>query len=133
MAEVVVTISDARLNEFGPRYLRYKGRNIEEAAKRNAPKRTGHLARNINRGVVTQAGSQAEVEVTASANYSSWVHDGTKRIHAKGKGMSVPKYKWPASQNARRKRKSVRGQKAQPFLRNAMIEQIAFSRFVIPL
>jgi HK97 gp10 family phage protein len=133
MAEVVVVVSDARLNEYGPKYLRYKGKGIEELAKWGAPKRTGHLARNISRGVVTQAGSQSEVTVTASAHYSSYVHNGTKRIKAKGKGMSVPKYKWPASQSVRRKRKSVRGQKAQPFLTDAMTQEIRFSRFVIPL
>jgi len=33
----------------------------------------------------------------------------------------------------RRKRKSVRGQKAQPFLTDAMTQEIRFSRFVIPL
>jgi HK97 gp10 family phage protein len=132
MAAVVVTVSDARANSYGPRYLRYKGKGIEELAKWGAPKRTGHLARNINRGMVTQIGSQAEVTVTASANYSSWVHEGTKRIKARGKGMSVPKYQWPASQAVRRKRKSVRGQKSQPFLRNAMIQEIQFSRFVVP-
>jgi len=133
MAAVVVTVSDARANSYGPRYLRYKGKGIEELAKWAAPKRTGHLARNINRGVVTQMGLQAEVRVTASANYASWVHNGTGHIVAHGKAMSVPKYKWPASQNARTKRKSVNGQVGQPFLTDAMVQEIRFSRFVVPL
>jgi hypothetical protein len=134
MAAVVVAISDARANSYGPRYLRYKGKGIEELAKWAAPKRTGHLARNINRGVVIQMGSQAEVRVTASANYASWVHEGTYRIKAKpGRTMSVPKYKWPLSQSTRKRRRSVRGQKAQPFLRDAMFQEIRFSRFVIPI
>jgi HK97 gp10 family phage protein len=133
MAEFVVVISDARANAYGPRYLRYKGKGIEELAKWGAPKRTGHMARNINRGMVTQMGAHAEVEVIASAHYASYVHQGTKRIKARGKGMSVPKYKWPASQAVRRKRKSVRGQKSQPFLTDAMVQEIRFSRFVMPL
>ena len=58
MAEVVVVVSDARLNEYGPKYLRYKGKGIEELAKWGAPKRTGHLARNISQSLHVKIGDK---------------------------------------------------------------------------
>ena len=122
-------------------------RNARDIAKAEAPKRTGKLARSIraNRpkptGLLRLAGY-----VGANAKHAVWVHDGTGRIFAKRGKLSVPRHRqhapnfsggdlrkqWRAEKGWRGGGKppyfltmSVRGQKPQPYLQNAIGKAMA--------
>lgn len=91
-------------------------------ARLDAPKRTGELAAGIRKASEKRA-SRRKVGfyVRSDAPHSFWVHEGTGQIYAKSrKGMSVPAYResGPRGVAPRVRRRSVRGQRANPFLTN---------------
>lgn len=99
-----------------------------------APSRTGTLRRSIraNRphktGIFTNSGT-----VYANARHALWVHEGTSRIYPHGRWLTVPNRKSHVSGATLRAAgpqsgpgrqyfltHSVRGQRAQPFLADAL-------------
>ena len=112
-------------------------RTTRDLAKLYAPARTGRLRQSIRatrprrNGVYTYSGT-----CSASVKHALWVHDGVPgRIYPKrGKYLTVPKMKGAVSGATLRKgggprmywlAKSVRGQRAQPFLADALKDSMA--------
>jgi hypothetical protein len=93
---------------------------VERLAKVNAPIRSGELARSIEASYEPAAPHDVVMEVAATADYALFVHEGTdgpifpresKRLFLPAWGpfrQSFPRY--------------VRGQRAQPFLADALRE-----------
>jgi HK97 gp10 family phage protein len=98
---------------------------VEAAAKRRAPKRKGTLARSIRSRLVEGGPVGIYGVVEATADYASYVHDGTG-LHGPAKRMIVmPPGKIMVFQGDDGRtvftRKS-RGQRPQPFLTQALDE-----------
>lgn len=109
-----------------------------DLAKLYAPSRTNRLRSSIRAsrpkryGIYKYSGT-----VSASVKHALWVHDGTSRIYPKmGKYLTVPQHKGPLSGTALKAAggsgknklyflaKSVRGQRAQPYLKDALGEAL---------
>jgi len=120
-------------------------RNTKAIAQMNAPVRTGTLKKGIQMNTTKTTGPYTgHSMVTSSARHSMWVHDGTGTITAKnGPFLLVPKRntgvhttrladagtvlfkEWEAGGKKRgtrlfTRRQSVSGQRAQPFLKQAL-------------
>lgn len=99
---------------------------ILEASRLKAPKRTGELAKGMFDGGQLKSGMfGCRGYVGNNVPHALWVHEGTKTIYARpGHAMKVPRrpsYK-PGSQlssNYTYPAKSVRGQKANPWIDEA--------------
>lgn len=102
--------------------MRDAAREVAFLAKLDAPKRTGELAAGIRMASERRASrKKVGFYVRSDAPYSYWVHEGTGQIYAKSRrGMSVPAYResGPRGVAPRRRRRTVRGQRANPFLTN---------------
>lgn len=135
---VTVRISDSRIKLLGAptnmvgRYVHRKGDTVERWAEIGCPTRSGALQASIGLGPVVWRGHRTSVTISADAGYARWVHDGTGPfIYPHGDYLSVPKFWSITGANVpRQKRAFVRGQDAQPFLRNALVFVMTSSRFV---
>lgn len=139
MAEVYVRIYDNRIKALNApgqpvgRYVASKGRAIEGFAKAQAPKRSGRLARSIEAQPVKWRGHRSSVQVSVSAPYALFVHEGTGPwiFPNTANYLSVPKYPSITGVRVPRMRMLfVRGQRAQPFLREALDLVMGGSRFL---
>jgi hypothetical protein len=122
------TIFDSRLDDMAADWASKKAREIEKVAKANVVAtgavRTGALLHGIHATRRKQAAGYTTVRVISRANHSAWVHEGTYGpITAKhGPAMWVPKAKRSRPGAQRVWMTAVRGQKANPFLSDAMYE-----------
>lgn len=111
-------ISKTDVGEMINEVTRYARRH----AKVRGPMRSGKLIRsvNINRSKANGYLKQQGV-LYANARHALWVHEGTKGpIKSKsGKAMPIPKRKY-GSKPPTILKQSVRGQKANPFLSQAI-------------
>lgn len=127
-ATITGTIFDSRLNDMAADWAAKKGREIEKVAKANliatGAVRTSHLLNSVHARRRKQAGGYTTVRVVASANYAAYVHEGTYGpiVPKNGPYMWVPKHKRMRGGGLRVKRVTVRGQRANPFLSDAMFE-----------
>lgn len=135
---VYVKISDRRIMELGApgrpvgRYIDRKGDTVERWAEIGCPKRSGALARSIERSRVVHRLHHTYVTVSADAGYARWVHNGTGPvIFPDGEFLWVPR-RWSitGANVGRIRRPFVAGQAAQPFLRDALEFVMSNSRFV---
>jgi hypothetical protein len=123
MADVVVRIDDAKI--FGMaspggmvwRWAFQRRRRVERVAKGLAPVRTGRLRESISGSYDPAPPDQVIMKVTASASYARYVHEGTGRIFPRhSKVLRIP----AGNGYPKITRPSVRGQRAQPFLSEAL-------------
>lgn len=101
--------------------MRRRGRKVQRVARRNVHSRTGRLAASIEVGSVTYQGAPG-VEVGTSLYYARWVHDGTGIYGPAGqpiRPVRSPYLKFPLNGRTVYAR-TVRGQRANPYLRNAL-------------
>lgn len=100
-------------------YVKRKAQRVKLYASIQAPKRTGALVAGLRIDVRKRSSNSVIGYVRSTARHSRWVHEGTTGpIYAKrGKYLRVPAY--PGA-TLKVKRRSVRGQRAQPFLANAL-------------
>lgn len=136
--EVYVRISDRRIMELGApgrpvgRYVDRKGDGVERFAQIQAPKRSGALARSIHKHPVEWRGHRTTVVISADAGYARWVHNGTGPvIYPNGPFLWVPR-RWSitGAKVGRMRRAFVAGQRAQPFMTEALDFVMANSRFL---
>lgn len=110
----------------GNRWIHSKAKEIERAARRIAPKRTGRLR--ASHVTLPSTGTNQYVKryrVSAQAYYAAWVHEGVPgRIYPKnGKALAIPRSRtkppWNAGRGKVILKRSVRGQSANPWLARA--------------
>lgn len=105
-------------------YTKSKTRTCTYLAKSFAPMRSGRLAAGI-RSDVRPRTSSVVGRVRATARHSAWVHEGTKDrepiFSPDGNRMSLP----PGGGYSARRLYAVKGQRAQPFLMEALAETMA--------
>lgn len=106
-------------------------KRVEHLAKVKAPKRTGRLARSIS-GDYNKVPNGVVMHVTATADYSIFVHEGTGhwvgRPDIRSKRMLDRRGRSPAKMHLQPAwgghpemwRATVRGQEPQPFLEDAL-------------
>jgi phage gpG-like protein len=98
-----------------------RGNRVQNKAKQLCPTDGGRLKNSITlelRG----SGDRMEVRVGTNVAYAVWVHEGTG-IYA-GRGYITPKrgrfLSWKPRGGARVFARKIKGQKAQPFLKDAL-------------
>lgn len=101
------------------RFTRRMGRNTSALGRRYAPSRTGEMVRGIDDPIVTPRPSGVDAFVWSTAGHTMFVHEGTRTP------ITRPNGGWMPIHNASRTavltfRKRVRGQRANPFLANAL-------------
>lgn len=109
-------------NGFVARNMLRRGRKVQRHARRNVNSRTGALARSIEVRMAMQAGAPG-VEVYTDIFYALMVHDGTGIYGPKGRPFGPRRAKYMVfrgSDGTIVRTKSVRGQRANPFLRDAL-------------
>lgn len=113
---------DDILKDLQIKLLYRVGSEIVNIAKDNAPYATGNLKKDIQ--VFDDRIDKLEVEIGNSlmATYAPYVHEGTG-IYGKKKRRITPK-KAKALKTPYGYRKSIAGQKAQPYLQNAREEYV---------
>ncbi|MDR1451361.1 MAG: hypothetical protein LBI57_03390 [Helicobacteraceae bacterium] len=102
------------------------GDEIEAEANANtAPYRTGKLKRDIQKFAVDPFKMEVEIGATEAVPYAKYVHGGTG-VYGKYKTPIVPKRRYGLNGKPRALKtpfgyfKSVKGQKANPYLDNAL-------------
>jgi hypothetical protein len=99
------------------RWARQRAVRIERLAKGNVHSRSGELAASISVDPEGARPNQVIMNVRAGAEHGLWVHEGTRGpITAGGKWMHLPAWGPHPATYA----KSVRGQRANPFLSDAL-------------
>lgn len=138
-AVVRIRIYDSRIMALNAptkpvgRYVAGKGRAIEGFAKANAPKRTGRLARSVEAQGVKWRGHRSSVEVVATARHARWVHEGTGPwiFPDSADYLSIPRFPSMGGMAVPRVHVLfVRGQRAQPFLADALHFVMGGARFL---
>jgi hypothetical protein len=136
---VYIRVYDSRIMEMNRpggitgKYIHNKGQTIERFAKVQAPKRSGNLARSINLGPHRWRGHRSSIEVSANARYAKWVHNGTYGpiYPTTHEYLAVPKFRSITGAKVPRVlRRTVDGQRPQPFLREALAFVMSGSRFI---
>lgn len=107
-------------------FLTKRNREVKVRAAQLAPKRTGNLARSVrNVGVRKNGPYRATGQISADADYAFFVHDGTRGpITARGGGVMILRTPHPRGIGGKGGTggfgvRSVRGQRANPFLLRA--------------
>lgn len=102
------------------RWARQRAVRIERLAKLNVKSRTGELARSISVSYETAPPKQVTMNVVAGAAHGLWVHEGTRSpiVSLSGGYMVLP----PWGPYPMLKKTSVSGQRANPFLADALHE-----------
>jgi hypothetical protein len=99
------------------RWARQRAVRIERLAKANVRSRTGELMRSISVEAEGARPNQVIMNVYAGAAHGLWVHEGTTGpITAGGRWMRLPAWGPHPTTYV----KSVRGQRANPFLVDAL-------------
>jgi hypothetical protein len=109
-------------NGLVARNMKRRGRKVQRHAQRNVNSRTGALARSINVRLAMEAGAPG-VEVYTDLYYALWVHDGTGIYGPRGRPIRPRRARYMVfrgSSGTLVYARSVRGQHANPYLRNAL-------------
>ncbi len=99
-----------------------RGRKVQRHARRNVNSRTGALARSIEVRMAMQVGVPI-VEVYTDLHYALWVHDGTGIYGPRGRPIRPRRARYMVFRGSGGTlvyARSVRGQRANPYLRNAL-------------
>jgi hypothetical protein len=99
-----------------------RGRKVQRHARRNVRSRSGKLARSIEVRLAMQSGAPG-VEVYTDVHYALWVHNGTGVHGPRGRPFGPRRAKYMVfrgSDGTIVRTRSVRGQTANPFLRDAL-------------
>lgn len=122
MAEVRVVVYDSvitAMSEPGGMVFKWayqRRQKVERLAKTLAPKRTGHMASKISASY-DKVPNGVVMYVTSPVHYSAWVHEGTRPFLSENKMFIPPNPPfWPNASYVYFRR----GQRAQPFLRQAL-------------
>jgi hypothetical protein len=102
--------------------MRRRGRKVQRHAQRNVKSRTGALARSIEVRQAMFAGAPG-VEVYTNLYYALWVHDGTGIYGPTGRPIRPRRAQYMVfrgSGGALVYARSVRGQRSNPYLRDAL-------------
>jgi hypothetical protein len=104
------------------RNMQRRGRKVQRHARRNVNSRSGALARSIEVRLAMMAGAPG-VEVYTDLYYALWVHDGTGVYGPRGRPFGPRRARYMVfrgSDGTIVRTKRVRGQRANPFLRDAL-------------
>lgn len=109
------------------RWTRRRRELVEHLSIAFAPMRSGELKASINGTYNPRPGRfQVRMEVRASAPHALWVHEGTRGLDGRARIKPHPPNKYlrlsPGNGHPTLYRKSVRGQKANPFMRRALTQ-----------
>lgn len=110
-------------NGLVARNMRRRGRKVQRHAQRNVNSRTGRLAGSIQVRQIMENGGPG-VEVYTSLHYAMWVHEGTGIYGPRGRPITARRpggyLKFQGRYGGIVYTKSVRGQRPNPFLRDAL-------------
>jgi hypothetical protein len=109
-------------NGLVARNMLRRGRKVQRHAQRNVNSRTGALARSIKVRLAMEAGAPG-VDVYTDLYYSLWVHDGTGIYGPRGRPIRPRRARYMVfrgSGGTMVYARSVRGQRANPYLRDAL-------------